>query len=185
MRILFALAAAGLFGCVLDSSTSATTITPITGIVLRSDSLVAGLGCGRSPGQVYRYAAVVTNIDAPDGPRPSGLFDCFADGAFVNLPASPNGNQAFRVDVLAFSASDYDTWNANGALVQAAANATTLLSFSSTWRTSCTATQQQNIVVLAVCGPLVGVDGGVTDAGDAGDAGDASDASDASSETGP
>jgi hypothetical protein len=61
------LAAAGTSALACTSSTTATTYTPITGIEIASAPLVAGFGCGKGPGQVYRYAAVVTyNHSAPD-----------------------------------------------------------------------------------------------------------------------
>lgn len=144
-------------------------LNPITGIVIRSESLIAGHGCGQQAGQVYKYAAIVTLTEAGDaGPEPStaaGVYDCFADGTFANLPASPVGGTAFTVSIYAF---DSPTWNANADAIQTAVVLSSgaddagvplhpfdpLLAPIANWTTTCSATQQSDIEVLAVCGEL-------------------------------
>lgn len=177
-----AAAAAAIAACAGTSPT--TGITPITGVVIRSESLIAGHGCGRAPNQVYKYLAVVSNTDPsfPSGgaPPPSyaQVFDCFADGAFVNLLASPSGSLSFNVDIFVYNADDYAAHLAdvNALLAPNAApqidpDAGTIPNAPpATWTTKCTATQQQNVVVLAVCQPLAGgpspsSDGGAADGG--------------------
>ena len=173
-------AAAGLVASACGTTTTATGVTPVTGIVIRAESLVSGFGCGHGATQVFKYVAVVENVDAISDAgifRFSNVFDCFADGTFVNLPASSTGNLTFSVHIYAYNEATYDAASTGG-LVNAVASdqfATAAPEFAPsapffpTWTTTCVATQQSNIVVLAVCGPLVafqgstGTDGGVTD----------------------
>ena len=113
-RVLFAVLAAPFFAAIFalacGGTTSDATIPPITGIVIRGDALTRGRGCGQGPGQVFKYAAVVfgqtdrTNNGAPvvpsGGPREdvndydlpvtAGVFDCYTDATFVQLPAQPD-----------------------------------------------------------------------------------------------
>jgi hypothetical protein len=122
---------------------------------------------------VYRYAAVVTQVHGPDGGAVdptidaasfggtetevtvvAGTFACFADGTFTNLVTT--AGPWFKVHVYAFNKK---TWDTNGNKVVGDANdpinAFALLrNDGATWVTECTATQQQNIEVLAVCAPL-------------------------------
>jgi len=78
LRILGLLAAAGAAAVASCSTTTATTTyTPITGIEIRSASLVAGFGCGEGPTQVYRYAAAVSYASGsePDAATGGGARD--------------------------------------------------------------------------------------------------------------
>ena len=47
------------------TTTTATTYTPITGVLVRSDGLLTGIGCGTRDDQVFKYAAVVTQEVRP------------------------------------------------------------------------------------------------------------------------
>ena len=150
------------------SSSPTTGITPITGVVIRSESLIVGHGCGRAPAQVFKYLAVVSSVDPsfPQGSSPprsyAQVFDCFADGVFVNLIASPSGSLSFNVDIFLYNADDYAAHTSDIQAIQQAApqispdSGTIPNPPPSTWTTTCTATQQQNVVVLAVCRPLTG-----------------------------
>lgn len=202
-RALFTLVACGVTGGAVTAACTTTTvttgITPITGVVIRADSLIAGFGCGTSPGQVFKYAAILT-LAPPDagsmtdgGPSPaeggsvsdgeqspsfSNIFDCFADGVFVNLPASPTGDQTYVIQILAFNAADFNADNGDaGVLLDAGSDPVALeaLQPKATWTTACYATQQSNIIVLAVCAPLTPAlsvsDAGVADATLGSDAG--------------
>jgi hypothetical protein len=152
--------AAGLAAC--PTTTTTTAYTPITGILIRSASLVAGHGCGTGPGQVYRYAALVsyTVNGVPTGtPAWSDVFDCFTDGIFENLITDAS-NQGYFVQIAAW---DYAGFPADLACTGNAAsgcpgeNVGTVMGDApgAQWSTTCTATPQQGITVLAVCGPLV------------------------------
>jgi hypothetical protein len=131
-----------------DASTT-LGITPITGILVRSDALVGASGCGRGANQVFKYAAVV--VDADGTAITAGIYDCFADGSFQNLAI---GN--YTVEIFAYSQAAYD---AQAPDVSSAASSTApdlprLRKLAASSTTTCRATQQQNIEVLAVCAPL-------------------------------
>jgi len=89
---LVGLAVAFVVAC--SGSGSTAGIPPITGIVVRAETLTAGRGCGTGPTQLFKYAAVVygsTGGDPNDegtyrAPVTAGVYDCFADGTFVELP---------------------------------------------------------------------------------------------------
>jgi hypothetical protein len=186
--------ALALAGCPNTASTS--IYTPPTGIQIDSQGLVAGLGCGSGPGQVYRYAVVVGPPE-PDGgagtPGPaitSGVFDCFSDALFANLPSPGGGATSFGLNVFA-----YDRASFPGALGGCEnlpltsqcpgddASVVKRYETQATWTTTCTATQLQGVPQIAKCGELEPTGAGAGDGGDAGqaaDAGGALDASDAS-----
>ena len=138
-----------LYAC--SSSDTTTGITPITGIQIQSDRLVAGKGCGRDPGQIFKYTAVLYLSDASGAPQgdpiASATYDCFTDGLFQNLET-----EQYALRILAFNAAAYDAQTA--AVTNAGTNAGAIAALKPTWTTSCTATQQSNIEVLAVCDPL-------------------------------
>ncbi len=167
--------------CVYACGSGDTTgITPTTGIVVRADDLVAGYGCGTGPNQIYQYAAVVSTV-AEGGAQPlfvaGGAYPCYADATFINLCASTSGSLTFNVEVYAFTQAQ---WAAVGAGLPAqlsiepsycnsdASVVPTLyedggqgllarLESSASLVTTCTATQQENIEVEAVCNALTAV----------------------------
>lgn len=179
---LAALVAPAAVVCALAACATTTTTaayTPITGILIRSSALVAGFGCGTGPHQVYRYVAIVDYARADGGaqrdaqaePQTGGppwtnVFDCFADGVFENLPSSSTGSQAFDVSIFAYDQASYDKSGLPSelgclpGLTAAAACPSTpeviaaAVTAQAPWTTTCTATQQQGIPVLAVCSPL-------------------------------
>ena len=176
------LAAIGALGALVSAcGTTATTtlIAPITGIIVRADSLVAGRGCGEADSQIYGYAVTV-DVEhilsgAPDGgtiglPLAGGSFPCYADGTFANLPAQVD----YAVHVVAFNRKAWDA--AGGKKVLDVASVPTdagpppinlLNALHPTWTTECTASQQLNVQVLADCQPLSSptADGGLADGG--------------------
>jgi hypothetical protein len=171
---LLAACAAGatLAGC--PTTTTTASYTPVTGILIRSSSLVAGHGCGLGPGQIYKYVAVL--FYAPDAGGPvgtdggptayqSGVFDCFTDGLFSNLPATAAGGLDFTLNIYAFDKDAFPTQldcpPGGSAMPDAAPcpgdvpdNVTEAITAAATWTTSCTATEQSGVSVLAVCDPL-------------------------------
>lgn len=182
-------AGAALAGC--PSTTTTASYTPVTGILIRSSSLVAGHGCGTAPGQVYRYSAVLTyQAPPPDAgfsvdtstPVETGVFDCFTDGLFSNLPAAPTNPYYYSFDVKIY-AYDKDAFPAAldcppggsampdgspcpGDVTSVATAAD--VEAAATWTTTCTATQQSGVSVLAVCAPLQAPGAGADAGGDAG-----------------
>jgi len=151
-----------LTGC--PGATTTPTLTPVTGILVRADALVSGIGCGTRDDQIYRYAAVITQHDAATNTEITqqeigGVFDCFADAAFRQLLPGTDGKLSFNVQIYAFNFASYTTQNTNGQLDTDApkGDATDwnkLQNYDPTYSTSCTATQQENVEVLAVCDPL-------------------------------
>lgn len=173
-----AVAAAGvLAGCPAAATT--TAYTPITGILIRSSSLVAGYGCGTGDDQVYAYAAFLKYVDGDAGATGpvvySGVFDCYSDGIFSNLPTDDAGSLSFSVKIVAWNqasfpaALDCDASASEGdaGFIRCPGDTPdAAMSEEGTpnWTTTCTATQESGVSVLAVCAPLTTPDGG-SDAG--------------------
>jgi hypothetical protein len=187
---------AGLSACVAAASIAACSSTgssagvpPITGIVVRAETITNARGCGAANNQVFRYAAVVYGYDGqaknesevPDHltvPRTANVFDCFTDGTFVQL--SPvNGRLDFRVDVFVYNEPAYQAqkgtvdratapepapWDPDAGPPPpppALAVKQSLESSLPTWTTTCFATQLQDVTVLAVCDPLAAGQSGI------------------------
>jgi hypothetical protein len=182
-----AVVAIALAGCPNTASTS--IYTPPTGIQIDSQQLVAGIGCGSGPGQVYAYAAIVgpPEKDGGDGtqgtPYASGVFDCFSDALFMNLPSPDGGPTDFGLNIFAYDRASFPAELANCEnvpLTQTCAgdDASVVNRFKSqaTWKTYCRATQYQGVPQVAQCQfPLEPTEGGAeNDAGDATSPGDAS-----------
>lgn len=162
-------AMAAVVAACADSSDNGFT-NPTTGILVRAESVTAGKGCGTAATNVYKYAVVVFGYTAgPATDRASytfplygNVYDCFADGEFINLPAVA-GSFTYRLEVYAFNRAAYDA--SRGVIEGAAGNCATtgctntdastgLPSASPTWTTVCTATQQPQVETLAFCDPL-------------------------------
>jgi hypothetical protein len=205
-------AASLLGGC--PGSSTAATYTPYTGVNVPASEVLRGHRCGNGPDDVYRYSVVVWYGGADGGPLPgqaplySGIWDCFTDAVFENLPAAAGGSTQFFLRVYAYTAPglpaaldcpggiwpDGAPCAANGPVLS-----TILGGFGAQWETSCTATQLSGVPITAVCGLLAAVpdepveplgplfpapasDGGAAEAaaGDGSpDAADAADAADA------
>lgn len=173
-----------LAGC--PSTGTTTTYTPITGIIINSASLTAGHGCGTGPNQVFMYAALLSYVDGDGGPDASpppgppvqsGVFDCFSDGIFSNLPADEAGSLNFHLSILAYNQASYPTTldcppgtSEAGSSLPCPGNdpgVVLLNEGTPTWTTSCNAAQQAGVPVLASCGPLLPTGGSDAGGGDA------------------
>ena len=154
-----------LLGMMACSTTSDTTTTPTTGILIRSETLTAGRGCGSEPSQLYKYVAVVYGFDGTGFERPvtSNIFDCYTDGAFLSLTPAPDGNSTFRLEVFAYNFEAYSASSAtlDGTNIRSIANSPADLSdlrkgakAPPTWTTVCYATQLTEAEALASCSPL-------------------------------
>jgi hypothetical protein len=192
--------------CVVAACTTSTTtpiFAPITGIEIRAQSLVAGIGCGTGDDQVYRYAAVVSFSPEAGASTVSftNIFDCFTDGVFENLPAD-NGSLNFDVAIFAYNFKDYGPADAGimgaglppdlacppgndaAGCVPRTTPLTDAQKKDATWTALCVATQQSGVPVLAVCPPLQATDeGGISTPTDA--SGEASTDGSADGEAGP
>jgi hypothetical protein len=169
---VFLVAAAGAaIGCA--TSAPSTGYTPPTGIFISAQTIVAGHGCGTGTDQVYKYAVIVsTTSDAGPAFVTSGVFDCFTDGVFSNLPSPDGGSVAFAVSVLAYNRSSFpdalfcppNTLPCPGDDAgdvfpwKAAAN----------WTATCTVTEIQGVPSITTCSalePNEPIEAGVSDAG--------------------
>jgi hypothetical protein len=185
--LLFAAVLSGVGVIAYGCTGSTTGITPITGIVVRADTLIQGHGCGTEdagPSDIYEYVAIVSEIDEASADQvyiAGGAFRCYADATFVNLCASSTGSYVYGVAIVAYTQSE---WTALGGdptptnpTANTAINALNRASYCTAdagnqspivvdpnyptpsvpkgaYTTTCTATQQSDIEVLAVCAPL-------------------------------
>ncbi len=171
-------------GAMLWACTSGTTqpaIPPITAISISSERLARGIGCGVEPTQIYRYAAVV--VDGNGVIVAATVSDCFADATFTMLSASADGSFTYTLFVYAYDKGLYDQNEPTILMAVDDANSNHVNEFDpipATWTTTCTATEQGNVEVLAACDPLTptgnfvfedgGADAAMEDAADAADA---------------
>lgn len=143
-----------LLGC--SSTGGSDTLTPITGITVRAETLTAGRGCGTSGAQIFKYAVVVFGKNAQSGkfdvPVANGVYDCFTDAQFVNVPSSA-GSFDYDLHVFAYTAQAYQA--AGDAKVKAAAlDPSSLPQTNPSLATTCTAQELDQVQSLAVCEPL-------------------------------
>ena len=151
-----------LLGC--GSTSASDALTPITGIAVRAETLTAGRGCGRAPTQIFKYAVAVFGRNPADTSKldllvASGVYDCFTDAQFVNVPSSA-GSFDYALQVFAYNEAAFG--KAGEANVKAAAqNPTTLPQTNPTLTTTCTAQELDQVQSLAVCQAPVAGTGGV------------------------
>jgi hypothetical protein len=159
-------------GC--GASASTTVYTPLTGLEIPASLVTAGHGCGTGPLQIYKYAVVVSS-SAPDAGPPAlvtaGVFDCFTDAVFSNLPSLDGGtNPTYFVSIYAYNYSSFPP-----ALLCPAgaipcpgdeAGAVAPWTASANWTGSCTGTQVAGVTASVTCTP-VATNAGSTDGGGA------------------
>ena len=156
------MAAASIALAACSGTSSTETITPVTGIVVRAESVTAGKGCGRSATQVFKYAVLVGKLDttSPESFKPENritenVFDCFADGTFVELTADADGYGQYAVLVYAFNEAAWRAAGGDAAVLSAAGDPNTFVTKTNrTWSTKCDATQQLLVESVARCNPL-------------------------------
>jgi len=186
-----AIEGATVFSVTACTTTDASTVlSPQTGIIVQADPLVSPYGCGEMAGQVYKYAAVLVDINGHL--VTAQIYDCFADGTFVNLAGATTADAAngFAYTILVYAwtfesyKANYDAIaNAIGVVNAAGASdagniQNPFLIVPATWATTCQAVQTTNIEQIAVCAPLTAegqpMPPPASDAGDAAtEAGDA------------
>lgn len=189
-----AAAALSLAGC--PNTASTTIYTPPTGIQIDSQELVAGIGCGSGPGQVYGYAAIVTQVTETGTPFvTSAVSNCFGNPIFTNLPSPDGGLTQYSIAIYAFDSASFppelggcENVPLTSACPGEDASVVRRYESQANWTTTCTATQAQGVPQVADCGQLepteagpggeAGSEGG-PDAADAGNAADAGEAGDA------
>lgn len=181
-------ALAGALGAAACGTTGGTEIVqPITGVVVRAETLSAGRGCGTAPTQLFKYVVLVfglnpdpANVDAGaadqryDDPVGAGIYDCFTDGTFVDLP-TPGGSSTYRMEVYAYNRAAYDAaggFRLDTKLQEFQSNLVAYFAGDAgatgpigddvafvrrpipTYSTKCTAQQLSLVQSLAVCEPL-------------------------------
>lgn len=135
-------------------STGSGGISPITGILVRSETLVSGRGCGTSGTQLYRYVALVSDKDT-GSVLAGGSYACYADAAFTFGNLIPDGQKKYLVYIFAFNRGAYELQNAGTRAIDTPAlDVSSLRRSKPTWTTTCEATPLPNVQVLAVCPPL-------------------------------
>jgi hypothetical protein len=161
---------AGFAACAGTGGSSSFTVR--TGVIIRAESLTTGRGCGPNPGQVFKYAAVIFGQSKGGGfrvPITGNVYDCFADGAFLELPLV-NGSNQYRLEIRAFNRAAFDDAREKlagltnlpgpkdaGFADDPQGSSPELEAFESTvatWTTTCTATQLPAVQSLAVCDGL-------------------------------
>lgn len=154
---LVALAAAPSAAC--ESGTTTDELA-ITGVVVRAEPLTRGTGCGTKAGQVFKYAAVTTRAGT-ERVVDAGLYDCFADAAFINLPPDEGGSYRFDIHVFAFDRGQHDAQaNDLGAALARGDDGVPagalggLRALTTLARTRCTVTQTLTVQSVASCDPL-------------------------------
>ncbi len=154
-----------------SGSGSSDSVSPITGVTVRAETVTGGKGCGRGATQVFKYAVIVRRIPiAPDASPidpvedrkkggdevASNVYDCFTDATFVELPSDENYYGRYVLDVYAFNETAYVAAGGDAAVRQAAQNYNEFEKRTNpTWKTTCLA--EQSILVQAVansCDPL-------------------------------
>lgn len=150
--------AAAFLAC---SGTGGTAgLPPTTGVVIRAETLTSGRGCGREPTQLFKYAAVVFGLTPGADPQRSesygvpvagNLYDCFADGTFIELPET-GGSFQYRIEIYAFNQVAFAREAAR--IAAAGTDVAALREAAPTWTTQCSALQLEDVESLAVCEPL-------------------------------
>jgi hypothetical protein len=174
-------AALGAAGC--NSTSNPESYTPITGIEIEPSSLLQGLQCGTGPNDLYQYVAVVwDDVDGGPAAQPlaSNVFDCFATGLFENLPTADGGPQEYFLRIFGYSQA---LLPANlmcpgglalggGVCPAEDGSVAAAVAGKAQWMTTCSATQQPGVPVIAVCQPLEPVEAVVPAMPDGGSDGD-------------
>lgn len=155
-RVLAALALLSVGACdsVLSSSSSTTaTVPPVTGLEVRAEEALEGLGCGRGSNEAFRWGGVIRAAGS-ESPLAANVVDCFADLVFHALPPTDAAVDRYRIDLVAFRESD---WNALDPALQAdlvSGKAEAFARATATWRTTCEGVQEQGFRREATCVPF-------------------------------
>lgn len=105
-------------------------------------------------------AAVGGTPDGGPAPfRASGVFDCFADAFFSNLPIQSGSTQAFDIHIFAFNADAFPSaLNCSPGAPPCPgddASAVDANESAATWTTTCTATEVLGVTAPATCNALI------------------------------
>lgn len=142
--LALALVALGVGAPACSGTTSSTTTAVEPAIVLRGTDLTRGLGCGTGATQVFKYAAVLSQSGTP---LAGGVYDCFADAAFVK-PAVLFDSEV-TVEVFLFTEAAFRA--KSDAITSARSNKIQLAASSPTWTSQCTAVYRPDVLSYASC----------------------------------
>jgi hypothetical protein len=153
------------------ATSSSSTFITTTGVIIDAQALAAGHGCGTGPANLFKYAVVLFAYSSGDldsgadgsiiyaTPLVSNVFDCFTDGAFVDLPPGDAGQSVYRLEIYAYNQASFVASEA--AILGAQTNTAALKAANPTWTTQCTASQSAEVETQAVCAPIQPGNGGV------------------------
>jgi hypothetical protein len=98
------------------SNVDAGGVTPITGVLVLSDTLTAGHGCGTGDDQIFEYATIISIATSPQVPASfagtyvtGGTTKCFTNATFVDVCTYNSGDSAYDLSIYAFNEKE---WNA-------------------------------------------------------------------------
>jgi hypothetical protein len=125
-----------LTGCAPAATT--TGFTQPTSVRVSAEQIVPAAQCGRRSNQIAKYSAIAST----GGMVVAGkTYDCFADAVFANIDA-----QQIDIEVFGWSQATFD---ANPVI--ASADATKLRGLPWAVHKQCSATQRDNVQVVASC----------------------------------
>jgi hypothetical protein len=158
------LAAVASITTACETGTSADQAV-VTSLTIRAADVTGSIGCGRRPGEVYKYVAVGRARDNEGNlgnAEFGGLFDCFADATFVAPPL--RSLVTYDVTVTLYDLRGYE---AQAAAIDAAlANVGALRELpGSLGELTCTGTVRDNVQAFAACSAPSGGVVPVVDAG--------------------
>ena len=181
VQAFFSAAALQLPAC---SNSDAGGITPLTGILVLADTLTTGHGCGTGPDEIFEYATIVSipeNSGLFSGAYVTGgTTPCYTNATFDNV-CTYNTNSNYNITIYAFNQAEWnqtldpdggstvtDFLNTQNSVaapaydggipsctdILKAATVVPQVNGQAGWTTTCTAKQQQDAPVTALCGPL-------------------------------
>jgi hypothetical protein len=183
LPLIAALIAAGCDDLLSATSTTTTTVAPVTGLRVRASTMLDGLGCGTGARDPFKWGGAV-RVKGSTDILATHVVDCFADLVFHDLPVTDAAVDTYAIDLVAFTNSAWATVPSDTQALLVEGRRVDVTTLPATWRSSCEGVQEQGIRRDAVCVPFTAVDAGAPSDADAGvDAGapvDAASAPDAS-----
>jgi hypothetical protein len=150
-----ALAALAACDSVLSSTStsSTTTLAPVTGLEVRAESVLDPLGCGAGPDDAYRWGGVV-RAKGSTAPIAARLSECFADLVFHELPRQDAQVDTYDIALVAFTKPGWDALTDAQRADLLAGKPEAFSGAGARWATTCTGVQEQGFRREAVCAPF-------------------------------
>jgi len=183
-----ALFAAGCDDLLSATSTTTTTVAPVTGLRVRASTMLDGLGCGTGTRDPFKWGGAV-RVKGSTDILATHVVDCFADLVFHDLPVTDAAVDTYTIDLVAFTSAGWAAVPSDTQGLLLTGQRVDVSTLSANWRSSCEGVQEQGLRRDAVCGPFLESDATApveTDAGsDAGPAADAAMSPDAATDASP